>query len=100
MPCAPWDTGAPPEYSRLISSAVRRTSGSRERSSSALTTTFGADTEQAATTRPSAPRMGAPTQLIDSSWPPKSVAQPWSRTVASSLRNAAAFGVERGVYAG
>lgn len=65
-----------------------------------MTTTFGADTDMAATTRPSAPRMGAPMQLMDSSWPPRSVAQPCSRTAASSLRNAPAFGIERDVYMG
>ncbi len=65
-----------------------------------MTTTFGAETDIAATTRPSAPRMGAATQLMDSSWPPRSVAQPCSRTLSSSRRNAPALGVERDVYVG
>lgn len=34
-----------------------------------MATTFGAETDSAATTRPSAPRTGAATQLMDASWP-------------------------------
>lgn len=65
-----------------------------------MTTTFGAETDIAATTRPSAPRIGAATQLMDSSWPPRSVAQPCSRTFSNSRRKAGALGVERAVYMG
>lgn len=65
-----------------------------------MTTTFGAETDIAATTLPSAPRIGAATQLMDSSWPPRSVAQPCSRTRSNSFRKAGALGVERDVYMG